>query len=104
MEDNVYFEQHKEVDSIWTLYISNQDKRNALTPKILNGISEFLEDPKIRSSARVMVVRGEGEKAFSAGYDISKIRATGGEDGSEASADILMRALRNIKGFSTKLS
>ena len=99
MADKVLFEQHKDVDSIWTIIISNQDKRNALTPNILNGISEFLEDPEIRTNARIVLIRGEGGKAFSAGYDISKIQATSGADGSEASADTLMRALRNIKEF-----
>ncbi|MFC1885709.1 enoyl-CoA hydratase-related protein [Thermodesulfobacteriota bacterium] len=99
MGDSIKVEQHKEIDSIRTMIISNQDKRNALTPNILNGISEFLEDPKIRENTRVMVIRGEGDKAFSAGYDISQIRATGGEDGTEASGEILMRAIRNIKTF-----
>lgn len=99
MSDKVLFEQHKEIDSIWTIVISNQDKRNALTPNILNGISKFLEDPEIREKARMIVIRGEGDKAFSAGYDISKIQASSGSDGSEASADILMRALRNVKTF-----
>ena len=52
MSDKALFEQHKEIDSIWTIVISNQDKRNALTPNILNGISKFLEDPEIRENAR----------------------------------------------------
>jgi len=99
MGDSIYFEQHEEMESVWTIVISNLEKRNALTPSILNGLSEFLEKPQIRNSARIMVIRGEGEKAFSAGYDISQIRASGGKDGSEASGDILMRALRNVKEF-----
>ena len=97
MGDSIKVEQHKEEGGIWTLIISNQDKRNALTPNILNGISEFLEDPEIRESARVMVIRGEGDRAFSAGYDISQIRAVPGSDGSQASGEILMRSIRNIK-------
>ncbi len=99
MGDTIKVEQHKEIEGLWTLVISNQDKRNALTPNILDGISEFLEDPKIQESARVLVIRGEGDIAFSAGYDISQIRATPGSDGSQASGEILMRAIRNIKNF-----
>lgn len=99
MADKVLFEQHKGIDSIWTIIISNPDKRNALTPNILNGISEFLEDPEVRANARMVMIRGEGGKAFSAGYDISKIQGPSESDGSEASADILMRALSNIKTF-----
>lgn len=100
MGDKVNFEQHQEIDSIWTLTISNPDKRNALTPNILNSISEFLEDPKIRDSANVMVIRGGGEIAFSAGYDISQIKGTTRRtDGGQASGDVLLRTIRNIKNF-----
>ena len=99
MTDQVLFEQHQDIDSLWTIIISNPGKRNALTPNILNRISGFLEDPEIRANARIVMIRGDGDKAFSAGYDISKIQASKGADGSEASADTLMRALRNIKNF-----
>jgi len=50
-------------------------------------------------SGEAEVIRGEGDIAFSAGYDISQIRATPGSDGSQASGEILMRAIRNIKNF-----
>jgi len=99
MGDKIYVKQHEEVENIWTVVISNPEKRNALTPNILNEISKLLRDQQLRETARVLIIRGEGEKAFSAGYDISQIKAPGGGGEGEASASTLMRALKDIKDF-----
>lgn len=99
MGDRIYIKQHESVPHISTVVISHPEKRNALTPKILTGLSDLLNDRQLREGTRVLVIRGEGEIAFSAGYDISQIKATGKGGGTEASASTLIRALQDIKGF-----
>ena len=61
-------------ESILTITLNNPDKRNVLSPVMLNEIcdilSEFSSDPDIRCA----VIKGAGGKAFSSGYDISAIK------------------------------
>jgi len=99
MSDQIYFKQDPPSSGIWTVTISNPEKRNALTPNILNSLSAFLRDPDLQKEARVLVIRGEGEKSFSAGYDISEIRSAPGQEGQEASSIVLTRALNDIEEF-----
>ncbi len=60
-----------------TLFINRPDKRNSLNPELLGQIADILES--LRSEdVRCVVLRGVGEKAFSAGFDIGRI----GQEGS----------------------
>lgn len=99
MVDQINFKQHQDSNYIWVAIISNSEKRNALTPKMLNELSQFLRDPQRRNEVRVLIIRGEGEKAFSAGYDISKIRSSTGQGSEETSSTILYRTLKDIEDF-----
>lgn len=56
-----------------TLTLNRLEKRNALNPEMLDTVSTTLlslrEDPEVRCA----VLRGAGEDAFSAGFDIGRI-------------------------------
>jgi len=58
---------------ICTLTVNNPGKLNSLDPDILTGFHRILGELNNDDEVRCVVVRGSGEKAFSAGYDISKI-------------------------------
>ncbi|MFC1885713.1 enoyl-CoA hydratase/isomerase family protein [Thermodesulfobacteriota bacterium] len=99
MGDAVYLEKHKDSEHISTLVISHPEKRNALTPHILSKLSEMLGDRHFRETTRVLIVRGEGKTAFSAGYDISRIKTPEKKKGKETSVGALVKALSDIKNF-----
>jgi len=62
---------------ICTLTINRPEKRNALTPDILAGLRAALRSAGEDGETMVVVLRGAGEKAFSAGYDISRLDSPG---------------------------
>jgi enoyl-CoA hydratase len=63
-----------------TVTLSNPAKKNALTMKILGEIGKAFSDLALED-IRCVVLRGEGNEAFCAGYDINAIptAGTGGE-------------------------
>lgn len=69
MSDDVYLERD---GSLASLVLNRPQKRNALTfamwERIPELLTQFANDPRLR----VLVVRGAGDKAFSAGADISE--------------------------------
>jgi methylmalonyl-CoA decarboxylase len=68
MSGTVHLEER---DGVATITIDNQQKRNALGPPLLEQIVETLQSLEEREDVRAVVFTGAGEKAFSAGYDIS---------------------------------
>jgi len=56
---------------ICTLTINNPEKRNALKPECLYDITETFNTLAQDDSVRVVIFRGAGENAFSAGADIT---------------------------------
>ena len=65
--------QTKRIDKICIISLNNPDKRNVLTIDMLNEITRLLNQLKTEEVIRCVVIRGEGGKAFSSGYDISAI-------------------------------
>ncbi len=65
-----------EIDGfVATLIINRAEKRNTLNPAILIKIAEYLNEFAKKDDVRAVVIRGQGNKAFSSGYDISEISA-----------------------------
>lgn len=65
-------EIHVDVDgSVATVTIDNTDKRNALSPPLIADIIDAFDDVEDQEDVRCVVLTGAGEKAFSAGFDIS---------------------------------
>lgn len=67
MADDILLEQR---DGIATVTINRPEQRNAISYDMWQGLSRMAEDLQATPSVRVIVFRGAGEKAFSAGADI----------------------------------
>jgi enoyl-CoA hydratase len=59
--------------NISTIILHHPDKSNSLTPGMLNRMEEIFTELCEDDSIRTVVIRGSGEKAFCAGYDISAL-------------------------------
>lgn len=68
--------------AITVLTLSNPEKRNALDPTLLGELVNHLDDLSSAANVtqRAIVLTGDGERAFSAGYDLAAL------DGSETTA------------------
>lgn len=60
-------------DYICTLTINRPEVRNSLSPELLAQMGDLFTRLKDDPEVRVVVIRGAGEKAFSAGFDIGRI-------------------------------
>lgn len=69
------------------LTISNPERRNAVTPRILHDLRAHLEALRDDPAVRCVALRGDGGKAFSAGYDLRSFSETG-QGPREAAADL----------------
>lgn len=58
---------------VCTLTINRPEKRNALSQEIYSRLTEVFRSISEDGQTRVVVLRGAGEQAFSAGYDISRL-------------------------------
>ena len=59
-------------DGIGWVIFNHPERRNAMTPEMYDGMRAALEDYATDPEVRVVVLRGEGDKAFVSGADISK--------------------------------
>lgn len=60
-------------DRVATLILNRPEKRNSLSPDLLIGIHQTLETFVQEDTVRAVVIRGAGDRAFSAGFDIAAI-------------------------------
>lgn len=60
-------------ERVGTIIINRPERRNALSPLMLFKMAELLADMQKGDEIRCVVIRGAGDKAFSAGYDISDL-------------------------------
>lgn len=65
---------------ICTLTINRPKKMNSLTHEVLSCLADTFETLKNDNEIRAVVIRGTGEKAFSAGYDIGMLNMKPEED------------------------
>jgi enoyl-CoA hydratase/carnithine racemase len=75
---------------ILTLTINREDRRNAMSLAVLQGITNTLGNLKEGGDVRVVVLRGAGEKAFCSGMDL------GGGGPEQGRADPLGEATDSI--------
>jgi len=64
-------------ESVCTLIINNPEKRNALTRGCQASIAQTFEELTEDKNIRVVIIRGAGEEAFSAGADIMAMPVRG---------------------------
>lgn len=60
-------------ERVATLVLNRPEKRNSLSPDLLIRLHQTLEELKREDAVRAVVIRGEGDRAFSSGYDIAAI-------------------------------
>ena len=71
MSGNVVFMEKKGL--VATLVLNRPEKRNSLNPEMLLKIAEYMNALSKDGDIKTVVIRGEGGKAFSSGYDITEI-------------------------------
>lgn len=62
-------------ESITTITLNNPEKKNALSPIMLNEIREVLSQTSLAEATRCVIIKGMGNSVFSSGYDIRSIRS-----------------------------
>ncbi len=84
-----------------TLTINRPEKHNLLTLGLLEDLARCLEEIAGEDDVRVVVIRGAGDRAFSAGYDISAlpVQPKGEEQERLRRGPPLERAFRAIREF-----
>lgn len=63
---------YEKKDSIGVITLNRPDKRNALNSELLNGLGDYLHQANDDPEVKVIVIRGAGEKAFTAGFDLKE--------------------------------
>ena len=79
-----------------TITIENEGKRNAVDFEMVEALAETFEALEERDELVVPVLRGAGEKAFSAGFDLSVDRS----DQTDEQKGLWSRMLDAIEGYS----
>lgn len=64
----------EQTNSICTITLENEGKRNAITYEMMEELIETITSLEETDDNYVVVIRGAGEKAFSAGFDLSQDR------------------------------
>ncbi|MBI2861821.1 MAG: enoyl-CoA hydratase/isomerase family protein [Chloroflexi bacterium] len=59
-------------DGVATITINRPEVRNAITDGMARQMARWLEEMRDRDDVRVVVLRGAGDKAFSAGHDLKE--------------------------------
>jgi len=91
----------KREGAICTLVINRPEKRNLLTSDCLGNMTNLLDSLSKEGSVRAVVLRGSGQKAFSAGYDVSALPTRPSPDREESlkESSPLEQTLQAIRNF-----
>ena len=85
---------------IGQITINRPSKLNALNVKTIQELHDSLENLENNSDVRVIIITGEGEKAFVAGADISEFANFSVQEGAQLSAngqELLFDFVENLK-------
>ena len=63
-----------------TLTLNRPEKKNSLSPELVKILSQTLEELSADDTIRTVVIRGAGDKAFCAGYDIASLPTRRSDD------------------------
>lgn len=77
MSELILCDEHEHVT---TLTLNRPKKRNAMSPDLLGDLSVQLQRLEENADIRVLILRGRGTEAFSAGYDIGHLPARKGKE------------------------
>lgn len=79
-------------DGVLTLTLNRPERRNAVDPEVLGRLAEALRTDGARAGA--VILRGAGDEAFSAGYDLSRLTGTATDMDADAAIGEAAGALR----------
>ncbi len=99
MSEELLEERHGRVA---VLTLNRPQRLNALSPEVLIALGDRLRQWAQDGQVRAVVIKGAGEKAFSAGYDIGRISQTRGDPlryGLEAVMDFPYAVIAAMRGF-----
>lgn len=83
-----------------TLTLNRPERRNALSPQLLDLLVTNLDELGKDDAVRAVVIQGAGDKVFSSGYDLATLPAgVGTEDIARASENPLERAIQAIHAY-----
>jgi enoyl-CoA hydratase len=77
---------------VLTLTLNRPERRNAVDPELLGALAEALRRDGDRAGA--VILRGAGEEAFSAGYDLSRLTGTASDLDADTVIGAAVTALR----------
>jgi enoyl-CoA hydratase len=63
----------EEQQHIATLTLNRPEKHNAMSPDMLVAMRDHLQRLETEGTTRVLVIRGQGTRAFTSGYDIGRL-------------------------------
>ena len=63
-----------------TLILNRPEKKNSLTPELVKILLQTLAEFSLDDTIRAVVIRGAGDKAFCAGYDIGSLPTSRSDD------------------------
>ncbi len=88
-------------NTVGTLKFNRPEKRNALSPTLLSDLHLTLKNWEKENAVRVVVITGNSDKAFSAGYDITAIPTEMTPETAEIlrTSNPLELALDSVKNF-----
>lgn len=66
----------EDVGAVRVLTLDHPERRNALTPRLLESLADAYRSGR-EGSPRAFLLRGEGGRAFCAGYDLESLAAVG---------------------------
>jgi len=66
--------------NVCTLTLNRPEKKNSLSPELVKILLQTLEELSANDTIRTVVIRGAGDKAFCAGYDIGSLPTCHSDD------------------------
>jgi enoyl-CoA hydratase/carnithine racemase len=92
----------EEQEYITTLTLNRPEKHNAMSPDMLAAIRTQLQRLNAAGSTRVLILRGQGTKAFTSGYDIGRLPERQGDQRLTQSAEpgLFTQVIEAVRHFS----
>lgn len=86
--------QFDKKDNVVTLTLNRPAKRNSLSLELIGVLLKTLEDLAADDGVRALVIRGLGDKAFCAGFDIGSLPTNHGADAADR-----LKALEQVEAL-----
>jgi enoyl-CoA hydratase/carnithine racemase len=87
-------------DGVATVRLRNPARRNAISMAMWDQLAAFVSQVTTRQDIRIVVIRGDGDKAFSAGADVTSFgSARSGVENARAYDDLVENTCRAIEAI-----